>query len=433
MNKIDFGNVFMQSPTAQSEHKALSTKINSKQNKKADNFQSVFKNVGTNEYVAKTNSNREKLNDSSGEVVIKGKETELAMVGYDINPINSLSSIEQLIEEFGLMSLLGEKVDLGEIDTSELLAFSNIDMDVTNVNQEQLIDEDLQSELMIQLNFVLQQLASLMNKGEQGENLTQVTKEVHKLLQLWGRLPQQLQQSLKENEFMLEDLEEESEVLRELLNLFEKRNAFAKQQMYQTDSTITHEDIENWLQQALSKHSFINAERTYVNVETNQTQPLQMGATQQYTLHVTESERVDAISRNLVSDLSNIVRRSNFLKQPGLEELTLTLRPQSLGDVTIRLSQINGEMTVRFLVATQAARELFESNLHQLKPMFAPNNVVIERDAGISDEDFYQEEQEQFEEEEQKEKDQQSNHDDTSQADVSFDELLQFLSEEANI
>src|SRR5699024_7085644 len=161
--------------------------------------------------------------------------------------------------------------------------------------------------------------------GKNEEDFIQVTKAVHKFLQLWSRLPHQLQQSLKEHDFMLENIEEENDILRELITLFEKRNSFAKQQMYQTNSSITQDDVQKWLQQALSKHSFIDAERTYVNVETNQNQPLQMSTTQQYTLHVSESERVDAISRSLVSDLNNIVNRSQFLKQPGLEELTLTL------------------------------------------------------------------------------------------------------------
>src|SRR5699024_1587745 len=164
----------------------------------------------------------------------------------------------------------------------------------------------------------------------------------------------------------------------------------------------------------------------------SQAQPMQMNQIQQYTLHVTEGHRIDAISRNLASDLSNIINRSSFLKQAGLEELTLTLRPHSLGDVTIRLAQINGEMTVRFLVTTEAAKKLFEANLHQLKPMFAPNQVVVERDLTIADDDFFQEEQEQLEEEHKEENEEQDMPDDTNEYDLSFEDLLQFLSEEAN-
>lgn len=428
----------MQSPPAQSEtHKATGTTSTNDINKaKNANFKSVIKHVeDKGEQKVNHNNQAQVYSDSEQAVEIKNSEsigfTELVDEVDELSDLAiSIEMLEGLIEELSL-PVAGEKLNDEELTSTDGTSFLELVTNESIVNDEVKVDEQLHDEVLAQLQIVLQQLSLLMNKGESSEELHDITKEVHKLLQLWGRLSQQMQDKLKEQELMLENVDEEHGVLRDLINLFEKRNAFAKHQMYQTNSSITQDDVQKWLQQSLEKYSFIDEERTYTSPMTNQA--LQMSSTQQYTLHVSESERIDAISRNLVSDLSNIVSRSNFLKQPGLEELTLTLRPHSLGDVTIRLAQVNGEMTVRFLVTTQAARELFESNLHQLKPMFAPNNVVIERDSGVSDEEFYQEEQEQLEEEQQKDQEQQGSHDETSQADVSFDELLQFISKEANV
>lgn len=424
MNKIDIGSFLMQSSPTQQEHHVLASTNRpqfGQQAKKNNEFQSIFKNVAPKE---DTLSNV----DSSKEdgTIVDGITME------QLTNVKVVNSSEQVIEEFALPNSLDEEQDQKNLEEFPSIIFNDVDMLDAELNQA-AIGEELQNELLAQLQVILQALTSQMNNGESEEHFTQLTKDMHKFLQWWSRLPNQVQQSLKENGFMHEDMVEETEILRELVSLFEKRHAFAKQQMYQTNSTITQDDVQKWLQQALAKHANFDTERTNaVYVETNQNQPLQMSTKQQYILHITDSERIDAISRNLVSDVNKIVNRSQFLKQPGLDELTLTLRPQSLGDVTIRLSQINGEMTVRFLVTTQVARELFESNLHQLKPMFAPNNVVIERDTGVSDEEFYQEEQELSDDEQQEEQERQGSHDDTSQPDVSFDQLLQFLSKEAN-
>jgi flagellar hook-length control protein FliK len=59
------------------------------------------------------------------------------------------------------------------------------------------------------------------------------------------------------------------------------------------------------------------------------------------------------------------------------------LRPDNLGEMMVRFTQINGEMTVKILVTSQAAKEMLESNIHQLKNMFSPHQVAIEKQEAI--------------------------------------------------
>nr|WP_281349716.1 flagellar hook-length control protein FliK [Ornithinibacillus caprae] len=63
----------------------------------------------------------------------------------------------------------------------------------------------------------------------------------------------------------------------------------------------------------------------------------------------------------------------------GTNQLSITLRPDNLGEMMVKLTQVNGEMTVKILVSSQAAKEMLESNINQLKTMFSPHQVQIER------------------------------------------------------
>src|SRR5690625_7091782 len=70
----------------------------------------------------------------------------------------------------------------------------------------------------------------------------------------------------------------------------------------------------------------------------------------------------------------------------------------------VRLEEVNGEMTAKIIVTTEAAKKALQSNIHQLKNMFSPHQVVIERQDEIvlqqTEEkgDHFEEEQEQFSE-----------------------------------
>src|SRR5699024_1901624 len=51
---------------------------------------------------------------------------------------------------------------------------------------------------------LVQQFTTLLNNRDDVKHLTQTAKNTHKLLQLWGTLPDSAQQTLKDNASMLE-------------------------------------------------------------------------------------------------------------------------------------------------------------------------------------------------------------------------------------
>lgn len=296
-------------------------------------------------------------------------------------------------------------------------------------------DETIYEELLGQLQDLLTGLSLFIHADKDQISLESMAKSLYQFMQRLSSFPLSTQANLQKAEFStLLEAKEEGEVLQDLLRIFQKRHTFQKHQIYQSNASIAVEDVQKWLQQALIKYDTQGARdenRPQVYIPSKQSIP--MTPLEQYTLHIKPTDRVDAISRNLVTDLQQIINRSQFLRQPGIEQLTLRLQPQSLGDVTIRLLQVNGEMTVKFLVTSQAARDLFESNIHQLKPLFSPNHISIERDTSINDEEYYGEEQHDLDEgkeEEAKDEAQEKETNNEAEKKVNFEDLLEILSKE---
>lgn len=432
MNTIDFASVFIQKPVGPSE---ASLPVQGKESKPSDAalpFKQVMAQQMTNDGTpADGTAKNEIVMDA---VFTKNEEMPNAADEIECYSLQELESLLRVDEAAGQASMddnpLFNLEPDGEADgglAEERIAFGQMNVEVTDESPS--IDETLLAEL----HAIIDAIQQMLQQPAQIRNAEQLTKDIARLLKTWETLPQEQRFYLTENKFLLPAnvKNEAAAVLNELLGAYENRLSLLKQQVYAFEASVTQNDLKNWLTQALERHAglFEHMDRPNVNSQ----QPLPMSKTEQYIFHATKLERIDAISRNLVHDVQQVVKRSNFLKQPGLEQLTFTLRPASLGEVTIRLVQTDGTMTVKFIVTTQAAKELFEANIHQLKHMFPPNQIAIERDMNVSDKQFFQEEQETLEQQDEREEQQerQNNKKQDENSDVSFEELLHLLSKEA--
>src|SRR5699024_3803514 len=97
-----------------------------------------------------------------------------------------------------------------------------------------------------------------------------------------------------------------------------------------------------------------------------------------------------------------IVQQSAIGKNQFFKQLSISIQPEQLGEMTIQLVKIDGEMIAKITVSSQATKNALDSNLHQLKNMFAPHQVLIEKQEG--------EEQATFDKEEMSEEEQKSSH-----------------------
>lgn len=109
-----------------------------------------------------------------------------------------------------------------------------------------------------------------------------------------------------------------------------------------------------------------------------------------------------------------------------MNQLTITLNPVNLGNITVRLVEVDGEMTVKLLVTSNLTKNALETNIHQLKHVFSPHQISIEREEGISDEEFFADEEaledEMYEEGNETEEDEEI-------SEIDFEELLQQVKE----
>lgn len=91
--------------------------------------------------------------------------------------------------------------------------------------------------------------------------------------------------------------------------------------------------------------------------------------------------------------------------------------------------KIDGEMTVKITVMSQAAKELLEKNIHQLRHLFSPNQVVVERQVETTNESnpsAFKEKQEEKEEQqrEQSREASQLNQNQEEEESIRFEDFL---------
>ncbi|MRG85397.1 flagellar hook-length control protein FliK [Salinibacillus xinjiangensis] len=108
-----------------------------------------------------------------------------------------------------------------------------------------------------------------------------------------------------------------------------------------------------------------------------------MSKTEQYTLYLQRShgQQSKASESNLLEEMQKVIKSSRFIQNGGSTQLTIKLKPAHLGDMMLSFTQINGETAVKITVTSQVAKEMVESNLTQLRHMFSPQQVVVEKQA----------------------------------------------------
>lgn len=82
----------------------------------------------------------------------------------------------------------------------------------------------------------------------------------------------------------------------------------------------------------------------------------------------------------LLKQFETLLSKSTFKQlQNGVQQLTLKLHPVSMGRLDITIQQVNGVMTARIMTTTQMAKDMLDSQLHQLKQAFQGQNLQVER------------------------------------------------------
>lgn len=103
-----------------------------------------------------------------------------------------------------------------------------------------------------------------------------------------------------------------------------------------------------------------------------------MSKIEQFTIHVNkETKPVDY--QQFIKDFSNIIGKSQLLKGDGTNKLLIKLYPEHLGSLRIEILQDKGMLTAKMFASTGSAKELLDSQLHQLKTAFTQQNIQVDK------------------------------------------------------
>ena len=300
------------------------------------------------------------------------------------------------------------------------------DSDVDSLDDLANINNAFYHELVL----LSKDIAKLINEHTGSIQPSEKASRLFTILQNWDIWKQKIGES-ELSKIMTEELsDKEVKIWHQLVTINESRAHFTNKQVYQAESSISKADVLKWLQQAINLYQ---EPKESVKVGVSSSQAIPISEVEQYTVHVNQLQRIERVSDELIDKLQNIIKGSRFIQTPQMgNQLSIQLRPENLGNITVRLMQIDGELTVKIIVTSQATREILESNIHQLKHMFSPHQVLIERDETISDEEYlYKEpdEKNQDDEETSEQNYDSENNKDEKSSESDFNDWLERVSE----
>ena len=358
--------------------------VNLKSNDSNYSDRSIFSNLLN---LLKANENIDKVEAFSTMIFNKSLLNEHFYLKQLIDPTraeNDTLSTEELIAD--LNESESEELDRSMVEDL-LRLFENKNIVLTGFTEipppTSFVQGNEQAEfrqIEVQFQQIVAKLTELFSKLTTNEtSITRVTPELRQLLQQWITLEKQLspKQLQSINQSINKDRKEES-IIHELINTYKKRVDLIAKRQYNTNAQITNSDIAKWLRHALSNYS--SQERVHVAAYSLSNQQLPMSDVEQYIIFVNRDNSEMKVSDQILKQFEQTIRTSQFLTKPGMNQLTFSLRPEKLGEMMVRLTQINGEMAVKIIVSSQATKEMLESNIHQLKNMFSPHNVLIEKE-----------------------------------------------------
>lgn len=168
-----------------------------------------------------------------------------------------------------------------------------------------------------------------------------------------------------------------------------KENSILRQEAF-TSSSNKVENNATLTTRQMIEHTLTSTFKAVSKPETGQTlqglnvpttaEGLQMNKIQQFVIHVGEQRSGEQNNEQLIRQFQNILGRSSLAQFPnGLNQLTIKLFPEHLGRLDVKLMQQNGIITAKLMTTTNAARELVESQLQQLRQAFATQNIQVEK------------------------------------------------------
>lgn len=252
-------------------------------------------------------------------------------------------------------------------------------------------------EIKQQLVDISKNAELLLSSGKTDQkSIAKLAPEILKLLEQWNSLEKKLTGTKEEAiPFGKLDTSKSSKAetaWQKLVSTYQKRDQLVTSHHYNSNAKVTSSDVEKWIGKALAKDVQDKVPLSQVGSSTT----LQQSKVEQFVIHVNQTKSTQNAGQQLVDKFQEVMNTSKFLTiNNGTTQLSISLRPANLGEMMVKLTQVNGEMVVKIIVASAAAKDMLETNMHQLKHMFSPQQVMIEKQDVTEQEQNVQQENEQ--------------------------------------
>lgn len=247
-----------------------------------------------------------------------------------------------------------------------------------NPEEGKILLEEILNELGSSRQFaqLYAQAESLLANLSDSQEIVKISPKILALLEKWTALDNTFNQQVNGQMSQVENESDELAIWKKLVVAYQKRSELANNQRYYKNAEVTSKDVAKWI------HSGLNTQQTLETTSATQqanVANLPISRIEQHVIHINQTETSEPASKQFIDQFQSAMKTSRFLSMNnGVNQLSIALRPDNLGEMMVRLTEVNGEMTLKIIVSSQSTRQMLESNLHQLKNMFSPHQVVIE-------------------------------------------------------
>ncbi|WP_042144827.1 flagellar hook-length control protein FliK [Paucisalibacillus sp. EB02] len=308
-------------------------------------------------------------------------------IGVNDSALGNSDKLNKLLELLAGMNLdtdtienAGEETlesNLEQLFTEGIMVNSSILSELQPVQGNRHFDVESFGNMKQQLTEILSKFESLLSEINNQAEIRKVAPRILELLKLWTGLEKQMVHASVLQEGSLEATNVKvNQAWNEILLSYQNRSKLTSRQHYQSESQVTSKDVVKWIEHALQNQPKTDNTTSVqdINFQSN------MSKVEQYVIYINQNQRAGAAESQLIDQFQQVMKSSKFLSMPnGINQLSIALRPDNLGEMMVRLIEVNGEMTVKIVVTSQAAKDMLESNINQLRHMFSPQQVVIER------------------------------------------------------
>ncbi len=123
----------------------------------------------------------------------------------------------------------------------------------------------------------------------------------------------------------------------------------------------------------------IGNRQTKSDSNTVQASNVNRNQTEEVIVRLAETSSNERKARELVRQFTTILQKSHFSQGLQTKSMTIRLYPEHLGSLRIELTQKDGVMIARILTSTSMAKDMLDSQIHQLRQAFVQQNIQVDK------------------------------------------------------